>query len=46
METGVVKARISVRVQPRAKTTALAGKQGDVYRLRVAAPPVEGRANP
>jgi uncharacterized protein (TIGR00251 family) len=39
------RARITVKVQPRAKTTALAEKIGDAYKLRVAAPPVDGKAN-
>jgi len=34
-----------VKVQPRAKETALAEKLGDVYKLRLAAPPVDGKAN-
>ena len=39
------RARITVKVQPRAKTTALAEKIGDAYKLRLAAPPVDGKAN-
>ena len=38
-------ARITVRVHPRAKLTRLAGKRGDEYKLDLAAPPVEGKAN-
>jgi len=34
-----------VKVQPRAKRTELAGKLGDAYKLRLAAPPVDGKAN-
>jgi uncharacterized protein (TIGR00251 family) len=34
-----------VKVQPRAKETALAEKLGDAYKLRLAAPPVDGKAN-
>jgi len=34
-----------VKVQPRAKQTALAEKLGDAYKLRLAAPPVDGKAN-
>lgn len=37
--------RIKVRVQPRASRTELAGTHGDVLKIRVAAPPVEGAAN-
>jgi uncharacterized protein len=39
------RARITVKVQPRAKTTALGEKIGHAYKLRVAAPPVDGKAN-
>jgi uncharacterized protein (TIGR00251 family) len=38
-------ARITVRVHPRARQTRLAGRLGDEYKLYVAAPPVDGRAN-
>ncbi len=34
-----------MKVQPRAKETALAEKLGDAYKLRLAAPPVDGKAN-
>ncbi len=37
--------RFSVRVQPRASRTEVAGTQGDAVKIRVAAPPVEGAAN-
>ncbi len=39
------KARITVKVHPRAKATRLAGKLGDAYKLQLAAPPVDGKAN-
>lgn len=42
VEQGVL---VSVRLQPGAARTELAGVQGDELKLRVAAPPVEGRAN-
>ena len=42
---GKMTARIQVRVTPRASRDALAGWQGDVLRVRVTAPPVEGKAN-
>lgn len=34
-----------MKVQPRAKETALAEKVGEVYKLRLRAPPVDGKAN-
>jgi uncharacterized protein len=36
---------ISVRVQPRAHRDALADAQGDELKVRITAPPVDGRAN-
>jgi uncharacterized protein (TIGR00251 family) len=39
------RARVAVRVQPRAKVTELAGRFDNAYRLRLAAPPVDGKAN-
>jgi len=39
------RARFTVKVQPRAKETALAEKVGDAYKLRLQAPPVDGKAN-
>jgi uncharacterized protein (TIGR00251 family) len=38
-------ARITVKVHPRAKRTAIAGRLGDAYKLDLAAPPVDGKAN-
>jgi len=40
-----VQARIRVRLTPRAARDAIAGWQDGVLRVRVTAPPVEGRAN-
>lgn len=37
--------RLTVQVQPRAKKTEWAGPHGGALRLRVAAPPVGGKAN-
>lgn len=37
--------RISVRLTPRAGRDEVVGFEGDVLRVRVKAPPVEGRAN-
>jgi uncharacterized protein len=39
------RARITVRVQPRARATRIAGRMENAYRLHVAAPPVDGKAN-
>lgn len=39
------RARITVKVQPRAKATRVAGRMEQAYRLQVAAPPVDGKAN-
>ena len=38
-------ARITVRVHPRARRSALAGRIGDAWKLSLAAPPVDGKAN-
>jgi uncharacterized protein len=38
-------ARIAIKAHPRAKRTALTGRFGDAYKLDVAAPPVDGKAN-
>jgi len=39
------RARITVKVQPRAKVTRMAGRMEKAYRLQLAAPPVDGKAN-
>jgi len=36
---------IDLWVQPRASRTAVVGLQGDAIKVRVAAPPVDGKAN-
>jgi uncharacterized protein (TIGR00251 family) len=36
---------VSVRVQPRARRDEIVGWQGTTLRVRVTAPPVDGRAN-
>jgi uncharacterized protein len=38
-------ARIAVKVHPRARRSAVAGRLGDAWKLDLAAPPVEGKAN-
>lgn len=38
-------ARLTVKVHPRAKRSAVTGRLGDVWKLDLAAPPVDGKAN-
>ena len=38
-------ARLTVKVHPRAKRSALTGRFGDAWKLDLAAPPVDGKAN-
>jgi len=38
-------ARIAVKVHPRARRTRIAGRVGDAWKLDLAAPPVDGKAN-
>jgi uncharacterized protein (TIGR00251 family) len=38
-------ARVTVKVHPRAKRTRVAGRLGDAWKIDLAAPPVEGKAN-
>ena len=40
-----LRARVTLKVQPRAKVTRLAGKFGEAYKLQLGAPPVDGKAN-
>jgi uncharacterized protein (TIGR00251 family) len=38
-------ARLTVKVHPRARRSAFAGRFGDAWKLDLAAPPVDGKAN-
>jgi len=38
-------ARVTVKVHPRAKRTGIAGRFGEAWKLDLAAPPVDGKAN-
>lgn len=38
-------ARLTVKVHPRARRSAVAGRSGEAYKLNLAAPPVDGKAN-
>ena len=38
-------ARLTVKVHPRARRSALTGRFGDAWKLDLAAPPVDGKAN-
>jgi uncharacterized protein (TIGR00251 family) len=42
---GPPRLRFSVRVQPRASRTRIAGEQGDALKVQLTAPPVDGAAN-
>ena len=45
MAEAKLKARFTIKVQPRAESTAFDGKLGEAYKLRLAASPVDGKAN-
>lgn len=38
-------ARVTVKVHPRARRSAISGRLGEAYKLDLAAPPVDGKAN-
>jgi len=38
-------ARFTVKVHPRARRSAVTGRLGDAWKIDLAAPPVEGKAN-
>ncbi len=40
-----MKTRIAIKVRPGARETEFAGRFGDAWKLHVAAPPVDGKAN-
>jgi uncharacterized protein len=40
-----MKSRLTLKVRPGARETAFAGKLGEAWKLKVAAPPVDGKAN-
>ena len=44
-ETGGARARITLKVQPRARSTRVTERMENAYRLQLAAPPVDGKAN-
>lgn len=37
--------QLTLHVQPGARSTAVAGRHGDAIKVRLAAPPIDGRAN-
>ncbi len=38
-------ARLTIKVHPRAKRSAVTGRLGDAWKVALAAPPVDGKAN-
>jgi uncharacterized protein (TIGR00251 family) len=38
-------ARLTIKVRPRAKRSAITGRLGDAWKVSLAAPPADGRAN-
>ena len=38
-------ARVTVKVHPRARRSAVTGRLGDAWKLDLTAPPIEGKAN-
>jgi len=40
-----MKTRLSLKINPGAKRTHFAGRYGESWKLRIAAPPVDGKAN-
>ena len=44
-QSGLISAKILVRLTPRSSRNEVAGREGDEYRIRVTSPPVDGLAN-
>jgi len=42
---GAVRVTLTLHIQPGAKKTEVAGPHGDALKIRLAAPPVDGKAN-
>ena len=45
LKNGIPVTRVTVRVQPNASRSEVVGFQGDMLRVRVSAPALEGKAN-
>jgi len=43
--SGVVKNDINIKLSPRSSTNRIIGREGDVFKVKVTSPPVEGMAN-
>jgi uncharacterized protein YggU (UPF0235/DUF167 family) len=40
-----MKARLTLKIRANARKTEFTGKQGEIWKLHVAAPPIDGKAN-